>query len=411
MEPFQEWPQLLDPHLSELLQPLVSAFIEYLSKHAAEYNHNKGNHPPQDVLPLPRAICKILYIFCKVRGQKVIIRFLNNEPLYLEPMLDALESWAQPEASVDGSSSSNYEPMVWEEGFVVLWWLSHLMLAPFDLSSMSSENPGRSLGPPSLQMDLPNNSLPIAKRLVHVCTFYIGFASKEREAAGLLLARIALKPDSQSSGLQKVIIDSVISWLNQGQSAYIPIYTVVGILSFLARFILSAEGHILRPLMEPICSSIEYITSDQSPCFDRISSSTLARKLVIKINRAIAVTRFKTGLWKPEPWSYTHSRRDPVEDIIHFLIITLEDQDTSVRVAASKALSIITQQLDESMADSVCADALTELTSDIDVRSWEDPHTGQAITRQDFEGQGIASFRELPSSFKPDYSDVNAVKW
>lgn len=406
LEPFQEWPQLLDPHLSDLLQPLVSAFIEYLSSHATEY-HKSGKCSSRDVIPLPRAICKILYIFCKVRGQKVIIRFMNNEPRYLEPMLDALESWAQPEA-VHGSSS-DHEPMIWEERFVVLWWLSHLMLAPFNLVSMSSESPGNFLGSPSPQIDLPDDTLPIAKRLVHVSTFYLGFASKEREAAALLLARIALKPDLQSSGLQSVIIEKVISLLNEGQGASMSIHTLIGVLSFLAKFILSADSRALQPLLEPIYSSIKYITSRESPFYGEITSSNLARKLVIKISRAVAVTGTKAEFRRAQSYIDQDLQKEQLEDILEYLFAALQSKDTSVRVAASKALSVTTVHLDDEMAQSVCDYAIEELSTDLS--HWDDVQTGQMISRSDFDKQGVDSAWSLPSSFRPNFRTVNASKW
>lgn len=405
MEPFQEWPQLLDPHLSDLLPPLASAFIEYLLNHAAEYNKS-GKYSSQGVIPLPRAICKILYIFCKVRGQKVIVRFMNNEPRYLEPMLDALESWAQPEAS--GNGSPNCEPMTWEERFVVLWWLSHLMLAPFNLNSMSSESPGKSLGSPSLQIDLPKDTLPIAKRLIHVSTFYIGFASKEKEAAGLLLARIALKPDMQASGLQKVIIERVLLLLNQDQGASMSIHTLVGILSFLAKFILSADSQALQPFLKSIYSSVNYITSKKCPLSEQVTSSALACKFVIKIRRAVAMAGTKADLRKAQPYVDEELRKEQLEDILEHLFEELQSKNTSIRVAASKALSITTVQLEDEMAHSVCDYAFNELFADLS--HWDDVQTGQLMSRSDFHEQGLES-GSLPSSFKPNFRTVNAAKW
>lgn len=333
---------------------------------------------------------------------------MNNEPRYLEPMLDALESWAQPN-SIINASFSNHGPMIWEERFVLLWWLSHLMLAPFDLVSMSSENPGRSLGSPSLQIDLPNDTLPIAKRLVHVSTFYIGFAGKEREAAGLLLARIALKPDMQSSGLQKVIIERVISLLNQEDSAWMSIHTLIGILSFVAKFILSADSHVLRPFLEPIYSSVKHVTSTESPFFGDVTSSILARKLVIKISRAVAVIGTKAEFQKAHPFVDEDWQKEQLEDILEYLFASLQSKNTFIRVAASKALSVTTVHLEDEMAHSVCDYAFNELSTDLS--HWDDIQTGRMMSRSDIDKQGLDSAWSLPSSFRPNFRTVNALKW
>lgn len=392
LKPFQEWPQLLDPHLNDLLHPLVSAFVEYLSKYAAEYSHSpKNGHPSGGLIPLPRAICKILYVFCKIRGQKVIIRFLNNEPRYLEPMLDALESWAKPVTSQD--------PMIWEERFIMLWWLSHLMLAPFDLSSMSSGRSGDPVSTSPLLDDLPSNTPPIAKRLVQIATTYLGFASKEREAAAMLLARIALKPDLQRSGLQRTLFDNSVALLTRSQKSAVISFTVVGIISFLTKFIISVERRDLDTYSSSISESIEYLTSDQSPLFHEISSSTLARKLIIKIRRAVTVARIEAG----------NDFSDSDNDTMGFLITALEDQDTSVRVAASKSLSTIVSHLGI-MAESACSDIIDELTTDADIR-WYDPHSGRPLIGKDIGEGSPLSVRNLTASYEPDYRHMNAVRW
>ncbi|KAL8678053.1 MAG: hypothetical protein Q9224_007145, partial [Gallowayella concinna] len=96
-------------------------------------SHTEGN-----VEPLPRAICKILHILCKVRGPKVLARFFSNEPALLEPMLDAFELWDGH--TTEGQISGKKENLTWEEKYVMLLWLSHLALTPFDLASISTSN-------------------------------------------------------------------------------------------------------------------------------------------------------------------------------------------------------------------------------------------------------------------------------
>ena len=80
-------------------------------------------------LDLQTALASIIYTLCKVRGAKIIVGFLNNEPRYLEPILTKLEhvTFDQPEDDVD-----------WKVPYVLLLWLSHLLLTPFDLASISA---------------------------------------------------------------------------------------------------------------------------------------------------------------------------------------------------------------------------------------------------------------------------------
>ena len=391
LEPFLEWPQLLDPHLSGLLQPLVSAFIQYASKHAANY-HQEGK-PCPGIIPLPRAISKILYVFCKVRGIKVISQFLNNDPRYLEPMLDALETWAGKMYSSIEKVTLKHGFMVWEESFVMLLWLSHLLLAPFDLSSMSSDNAGIQLRDSLLNVKLPTSIPPIAQRLVRMSTYHLSLPSKAREAAGALLVRLAVRTDMRKVGLQKILIDWALSSLRAESDATTPTstYGLIGVLSFLAGFVASAENEVLKPLLSRTYNSIHHADSDQSPFSAGANSSASARKLIIKIDRALAVAGMKIdskGLGSSDP----SLGEGALEDIVDHLLMALGDKETPVRLAASKALSVIAVELEPDMVE--------QIIDMIDERLYEDALWEDAQIEVDTLGNSV-----------PNLGAVSALRW
>ncbi|KAI5280612.1 hypothetical protein KEM52_004085, partial [Ascosphaera acerosa] len=193
IEPFQEWPQLLDPHLQELVAQLADAFLEYLLTHGASYAAplpaRLASHGSCE--PLPREVCRILYVLCKVRGVKVVSRFLNNEPKYLEPMLRAFAQWDHQLQRQDGREPGPGDvhgargPMTWQERYVMLLWLSHLLLAPFPLKTLSTETITLPYGNldqlPALaaSADLPAAALPI----LSIGLEYVSSPGKDREAA------------------------------------------------------------------------------------------------------------------------------------------------------------------------------------------------------------------------------------
>lgn len=391
LEPFQEWPQLLDPHLSGLLEPLVSAFIDYASTHAAIY-HQEGT-PSLGIIPLPRAISKILYVFCKVRGTKVISQFLNNEPRYLEPMLDALESWAGKMYPSKTNDTSKHGFMVWEESFIMLLWLSHLLLAPFDLSSMSSDNAGSQLRDFLLTIDLPVTIPPIAKRLVRISTYHLSLPSKAREAAGTLLIRLAVRTDMRRVGLQEILIDWALLSVQAESNATVStsVYGFIGILSFLGGFILSAENDVLKPLLSRINNSVQRAKSNQSPSSAGKSSSATARKLVIKIERALAVAGMEIDSKAPDD-SGSSLGEGALEDIIDDLMTALEDNDTPVRFAASKALSVIAIELEPDMVEQIIDMIDERLYEDT---LWRDAQTGALV----------------PGDYELNLEAVSALRW
>ena len=408
MEPFQEWPQLLDPHLAGFLEPLVSAFIEYLSVHVEEYPHLPGNHISSNIIPLPRAICKILYIFCKVRGQKVVGHFLNNEPRHLERMLEALERWGQSESAGEAAAVPKYG-IIWEERFIMLLWLSHLMLAPFDLISMSSDRPGPVPGASrSLQIDFPADTPAIAGRLVNISNHYLDFASKEREAAALLLSRLALRTDMQRIGLQKLLVDCALMRVDgaQGKATSLSVHAVIGILSFLARLIVSAESEILQPLLASIYTSVRNSKFDNTPLQKELHSSSVAKRLTIKINRELAVASIKID--SKNEGSDPSLGEGSLEKVIDELLTALADKDTSIRVAASKALSIVALALDPEMVAQIVELILERLREDI---VWVDERSGKSMGPSDLSAQGITSAFDLSSSWTMSLAHTNAMSW
>ena len=303
----------------------------------------------------------------------MITQFLNNEPRYLEPMLDALESWVGNMYSSKINVTPKHGCMVWEENFIMLLWLSHLLLAPFDLSSMSSNHVGIQLGDPLLYVDLPATIPAIAKRLVRMSTYHLSLPSKAREAAGTLLVRLAIRTDIRRIGLQKILLDWALSSLRaeSDTAAHTSIYGFLGILSFLAGFIVSAENEVLRPHLSRIYNSVQHANSDEVPSSLWASSSASARKLIIKVNRALAVAGMRIDSKTPDD-SDPSLGDGALEDIVDQFLTALEDKDTPVRLAASKGLSVIALELEPDMVEQIIDMIDERLYEDT---SWKDAHT------------------------------------
>lgn len=351
LEPFQEWPQLLDPHLQHLLSPLVDAFLAYLVKYRDQYGSRAPSSEQQVLYPLPRAICRLLYTFCKVRGVKVISRFLNNEPKYLDHMLRAFIEW---DALAMGESyGETSRQFVWEERYVMLTWLSHLLLAPFDLASLSSDDIPVPFDNLCQIKPLPAHAPMVAKSLLSVALKYVNVPGKEREAATLLLARLILRRDMQALGLLTNLTEWAFAVLDPGKSEELPsVYTCIGVLSFLGRLGASGQVDEFAPLIITTFERILHIAQERTGVSEIISSSALARKIIIKILRSVTVMALSLSERTKSPIS-EDKVSSILEDSIDHLLVSLADKDTPVRFAASKALSIITLKLDPAMASEV----------------------------------------------------------
>lgn len=403
MEPFQEWPQLLDPHLQKLLPPLVDVFLAYLLKHRDQYASETTATKSQSgaLYPLPRAVCRFLYTFCKVRGVKVITRFLNNEPKYLDPMLRAFIEWdVVPQDNPMGIALFDdiSRRLVWEERYVMLTWLSHLLLAPFDLSSLSSDN----IPIPYANLDRLKTLSPqtpaVTKSLLSVSLNYVDVSGKEREAATALLARLALRRDMLAVGVLNNLTEWAFLILQPVDSSEPPsLYKCIGVLSFLARLAASGQAEGFAPLVEPVFNQTLRIAHGESDISKVIRSSALARKIIIKILRSVSVMALSLN----ENGSMSDDQVSVIlEEVIDHLLVSLADKDTPVRFAASKALSIITLKLDLEMA----ADVIEAVTGSLEENILYETRDGTIVAP--FEARKIGI-----NTLKRNLSAVDAQRW
>ena len=299
------------------------------------------------------AVCKILYTFCKVRGEKIIVGFLNNEPRYLEPLLTVFENGTRQSGGDMGARST--PEIGWEERYILLLWLSHLMLAPFDLASISSLVSENDFNP-SQTLPVPQDLPSIALRVIPICSRSLDTATRERTAAASLLVRLCLRPDMRKAGLLDAIIPFALSIVKNSVSNNFNIHQPLGILVFLSKLVASGNhDEIGRHVAAIFNLSMAIHGSDDMAS---VRTSAVARKLNIKITRGIVLLCVQA----PIPGLDT---TNVIEETVGYLLETLADGDSPVRFAASKALSLITLSLDVQMAEEVVDAVLGCLNEDV----------------------------------------------
>jgi len=245
---------------------------------------------------------------------------------------------------------------VWQERYIILLWLSHLMLAPFDLATISDQ-----VGSPSSVeaiTGLPSGLPSVVARIVPICIIYLESPTRERDAASNLLAKLCLRPDMQKIGLLKPIISWIVSCLTNEHNELIEIHHSLGCLSFLSRLVSSGNMTEIGSFIPVIYKTCQTIVSYESSL--PIKSSAVARKLVIKIFRNIVLHCLQSG----GP-SNAMEVTTMLEEVIEFLLESLSDGDTPVRYAASKALSVVTLKLEPRMAMEVVEAILGCLGEDV----------------------------------------------
>ncbi|KAI9759758.1 MAG: hypothetical protein M4579_002143 [Chaenotheca gracillima] len=394
IEPFQEWPQLLDPHLADILPVITTALADFVvSKKVAKARVRL----PSRTLPFQDAVGKLLYTFCKIRGHKVVSRFFLNHPRYLEPLMLSFQKWTHPENIASADIEDQDGPLSWEGRYVVLLWLSHLMLAPFDLSLMSSLESSAGAEASEAGLQLPQGLPKIAIRLLNFGFEHIASPSKEREPAIALLVRLAVRQDMFRQNLTHSLIQYAFSALEAEDSDPVSksIYWPVGLLSFVGGVLVSADFSVIEPYVVPAFRLAQLLLNEDKPSISAIRSSALARKWLIKICRAATLQSL------PTKHSFSPTSSELLEDCIDVLLAALADQDTPVRLAASKALAIISARLDPGLASDVVDAVVGALSEDV---LWFDRSTGREIS-------SVQDCTRDQKYLVRDLSAVNPLRW
>jgi len=318
-------------------------------------------------------LSKLLYTFTKVRGAKVISRFLENEPKYLHSMLFLLSKPAAPSLLVDevlDDQESNTLPsdtvdtpaLSWETRYILLLWTAHLMLTPFDLTTVSDLASKEA----STKSSLPQGLALVVLELLNICGIYVQSSSTEQSIAATTLVKLVLRPDMRRLGLHDVIIQrSLASLAGDAHNLHL----LNGQLMFLSGIVSSANADYIVDHLLPIYRLISSIFHEQTSGYVHIRSSAVSKKLASKIQRNITVHILKH---EQSPESLAHEvsstmlqEHGVLEDVIDYLLKALADRDTQVRLAASKALSVVATKLDKEMSEEVVAAVLGSLNEDV----------------------------------------------
>lgn len=358
IEPFQESPQLLDPHLQSYLTPLTSVFLARLPPRPPPLSAPSPSSPPlsspSSLSSPPRppspstlhppiaihdAIARLLYTLCKIRGPKIISRFLPNEPRWLEPLCVFAAS------ETPGRS--------WELRYILLLWLSHLLLTPFDLSTISDASPSTVVLPTQLAQ-LPG--LPgLSRRLLALAITHLSSpGNRESDAASLLLVRLCLRKDMRALGLLSAVVVWCLRLFTPGAAqgttttSTSTLFLKTAVLRALAGILAQGDRDVVAPFAPDIFALAVALEAGDGDS-DEWNSANV-RRLGMKIYRWVGILSLA-----PEGGDSSESSEssNTAEDIIERLLSSLGDKDTAVRFGASKSLAVISRKLPPDLAGDV----------------------------------------------------------
>lgn len=277
----------------------------------------------------------------------------------------------------------------WEERYIALLWLSQLLFAPFDLASISSQGPASDIPVGStlpVQSSIPGLTWPlkipsIAVRTIPLAIHYLSTSGKERDAAKVLLVRLAMRKDMQELGVMQALLKWAISCLRPSSHVESSTYYYIGVLSFIAGILKSSMGTADVDAYLPIVFDvIQRICSSEDDFSRSINASPVIRQTSVNVLRNISVLLLRSN--------GINGSSEMVEWTIGYLLDSLGDPATPVRIATSKALSVVTLKLASEMAEQVIEEILNALRKDV-IRVSTESQTRDLSTVNPLEWHGL----------------------
>ena len=135
LEKYQEQSSVLDPILDAFVTPIMKFLQVYVRKAVAAQAYSV----PYEVNALFHVLCHL----CKVRGYKTVVKFFPHEVSDMEMVVELLHFQETPELEVERTTApletKKWNPQYWQVPYILVLWLSIIVLVPFDLTSIDSQ--------------------------------------------------------------------------------------------------------------------------------------------------------------------------------------------------------------------------------------------------------------------------------
>jgi tubulin-specific chaperone D len=366
------------------------------------------------------AICKVLQLFCRVRGYKYIIKFFPHEVSHVEVCMLALQAQ-------DRTDHCN-----WETRYILLLWMCQLCLIPFDICSLDStlstftttddaaalssgnlisseeqsgqsaeQTPGVTIGEVTQQSHSQSQSRLVCD-IIALSREHLSESGPTREAAYACLSALFTRPDMESTLLRDFMCwccAQLQAWGAKGEEAEQELnresFQLIGLLHTMSNIFKKGHRNNVLP----------YANMALGPCLllSEQNNQTLVRKLLIKVIQRIGLIFLppREAAWRYQRGSRSlltnlnqtsssasatataGSARDndedeeeeeevevppELEDIVEKVLCALQDKDTVVRWSAAKGIGRITMRLPLDFGDDIVG-AVIEIFSDADNES------------------------------------------
>ncbi|XP_052740499.1 tubulin-specific chaperone D [Bicyclus anynana] len=377
LKQYYEQPHLLDPHLDKMLAKIMSII-------------NDKTTP----FELKHATFNYMYQIIRVRGYKVVVRHLPHEVSDLLTVLTYLEAQGPDDKET------------WRSRFVLLLWLSIVVIIPFHMSRLDGfapDQPGAGT----------SKKLTVMERIFNICKTYALSKDSCAEASAYLASKFLIRSD-----VKELYMSSFFDWACDLHSNLQEENTIhYGVLAAVAAVLKHGKRDDLLPFTPKL---LEWVTKQNY----QQHKAMLVRKYGVKIVQRIGLTFLRPRV---ASWRYTRGSRSlavtlggssaaagdteplaappddddqdipqEVEDVVELLLCSLRDDDTVVRWSAAKGVGRIGARLPALAAADVCDSVLVLFADNERDTAWH----GGCMALAELGRRGLISPRQLRSAVR-----------
>lgn len=299
LQRYQEQAYVLDPFLERLVTPVAQTMRAQVLESGC-----------MCMAPVAR----LLYMYTKVRGYKVVSRFFPHQVREMPLLLDALERFESP---------------TWECLYVLLLWLSSVVLVPFPLDR----------GTPSP-----------SERIHRLCARFLSRPGKERDAASIVLGRLYARQECE------LFFSAFLQDAEQATASLVP----TGVLQTLCAFVKQADASLIRAHYDAMLRVIAHLRTVDT-------RNMLVDRYAIKLEGRLAM-------------------HDPRDAHVDTLLHALAHADSRVRYSAAKGTARVASRLPHAWRAQILEALLTMLSEHILSHTMPDGlHEARAFSEQTAE--------------------------
>lgn len=309
---YLEQPTLLDPFLYKWTSDLIYAlFFQINSLFLSSPEGLTG-------LSMIKAICRILYMLCKVRGRKVIMSYFPHSVDQVVPFLRSVTLFNDPSFLESAGLQQGFDLFMMRH--IVLLISSVLIMVPFPVERFRRRV--KETGCPNLFKDICN-----------VCIYLIESGSLEKEAASCFLSSFLSRND------QLHLVGPALKDLGQKLSSEV-IISSTGITLLLVQLCKKVPLEILRDNWPDLEECLRRIES-----FNLLNQSGL-RRCLLKLNLALFLLL-------------------DTKEVIQLHLNALSDRESKIRWSAAKGLAkLASKALEQNDFDSLLETLFEKLGSE-----------------------------------------------